>query len=71
MVCGLWVSSVAFNALCTNNNKTPVFKGAPPTPPQRSKLVSSCMNSHRRYLSHRTSKFSSNRHRKLQPFRET
>ncbi|XP_037935442.1 uncharacterized protein LOC119669569 isoform X2 [Teleopsis dalmanni] len=47
-----------------------VQKGAPPSPPQRSKTVKSCMNSHKR-LSHRTSKFSSNRHRKLQPFRET
>uniref|UniRef100_D3TP48 Hypothetical conserved protein n=1 Tax=Glossina morsitans morsitans TaxID=37546 RepID=D3TP48_GLOMM len=52
-------------------SETPVYKGAPPSPPQRSKFVSSCMNSHRRCLSHRTSKFSSNRHRKLLPFRET
>ncbi|XP_075158286.1 uncharacterized protein LOC142231542 isoform X1 [Haematobia irritans] len=53
------------------NTKTPVYQQTPPSPPKRSKFVSSCMNSHRRYLSHRTSKFSSNRHRKLQPFRET
>ncbi|XP_075158288.1 uncharacterized protein LOC142231542 isoform X2 [Haematobia irritans] len=51
--------------------ETPVYQQTPPSPPKRSKFVSSCMNSHRRYLSHRTSKFSSNRHRKLQPFRET
>ncbi|XP_037883064.1 uncharacterized protein LOC119633520 isoform X2 [Glossina fuscipes] len=34
-------------------SETPVYKGAPPSPPQRSKFVSSCMNSHRRCLSHR------------------
>ncbi|KAG4065842.1 hypothetical protein HA402_012520 [Bradysia odoriphaga] len=51
--------------------KIPVLKGAPSSPPLRSHLLPSCMISYRRYLSHRTSKFSSNRHRKLQPFRET
>lgn len=51
--------------------ETPVLKGAPPSTVQPSSFGISCMISHRRYLSHRTSKFSSNRHRKLQPFRET
>ncbi|CAD7088408.1 unnamed protein product [Hermetia illucens] len=50
---------------------TPVLRRAHSSPPKRSNLARSCMNSHRQYLSHRTSKFSSNRHRKLQPFRET
>ncbi|XP_070065010.1 uncharacterized protein [Drosophila virilis] len=49
-------------------SETPAKKGAPPIPQKRSKGFELCMNSKRRTISHRTS---SNRHRKLQPFRYT
>ncbi|XP_050081113.1 uncharacterized protein LOC126568643 [Anopheles maculipalpis] len=51
--------------------ETPALKEAPLSPILRSFSGTTCMISHRSSKSHRTSKYSSNRHRKLQPFRET
>ncbi|EAT48833.1 AAEL000160-PA [Aedes aegypti] len=51
--------------------ETPALKGAPLSPLLRSLSGTLCMISQQRSVSHRTSKYSSNRHRKLQPFRET
>ncbi|XP_041630858.1 uncharacterized protein [Drosophila kikkawai] len=48
--------------------ETPAKKAAPLIPQKRSKGFELCMNSKGRTISHRTS---SNRHRKLQPFRYT
>ncbi|EDW66379.2 uncharacterized protein Dvir_GJ15995 [Drosophila virilis] len=49
-------------------SETPTKKGAPRIPQKPIKGFKLCMNSKRRTISHRTS---SNRHRKLQPFRYT
>ncbi|XP_026845770.1 uncharacterized protein LOC113566061 [Drosophila persimilis] len=49
-------------------SEQPAKKSAPPIPQKRSKSFQLCMKNQRRTISHRTS---SNRHRKLQPFRYT
>ncbi|XP_023035315.1 uncharacterized protein LOC6648325 isoform X2 [Drosophila willistoni] len=55
-------------AIIYDLSETPAKKSAPPILQKRSKGFELCMNSKRRTISHRTS---SNRHRKLQPFRYT
>ncbi|XP_030381268.1 uncharacterized protein LOC115629093 isoform X2 [Scaptodrosophila lebanonensis] len=52
----------------TYDLSAPAKKGAPPIQQKRSKGFELCMNLKRRIIGHRTS---SNRHRKLQPFRYT
>lgn len=61
----------AFYMTLERIQETPALKGAPLSPLLRSLSGTLCMISQQRSVSHRTSKYSSNRHRKLQPFRET
>ncbi|KAM8721067.1 hypothetical protein ACLKA7_007013 [Drosophila subpalustris] len=67
MLCDLTIQRHTV-AITYDLSETPAKKGAPPIPQKRSKSFELCMNSKRRTISHRTS---SNRHRKLQPFRYT
>lgn len=61
----------AFYMTLERIQETTALKGAPLSPLLRSLSGTLCMISQQRSVSHRTSKYSSNRHRKLQPFRET
>lgn len=63
--------ALAFYMTLERIQETPALKGAPLSPLLRSLSGTLCMISQQRSVSHRTSKYSSNRHRKLQPFRET